>query len=59
MTDIEIANSCEKKNIIDVAKDLGLNEDLIECYGKYKAKVNFSDVMTGKKGKLILVTAMD
>ena len=59
MTDIEIANSCEKKNIIDVAKDLGLNEDLIECYGKYKAKVNFSDVMTGKKGKLILVTAIN
>lgn len=59
MTDIEIANSCKKKNIIDVAKDLGLNEDLIECYGKYKAKVNFSDVMTGKKGKLILVTAIN
>lgn len=59
MTDIEIANSCEKKNIIDVAKDLGLNEDLIECYGKDKAKVNFSDVMTGKKGKLILVTSIN
>lgn len=59
MTDIEIANSCRKKNIIDVAKDLGLNEDLIECYGKDKAKVNFSDVMTGKKGKLILVTSIN
>lgn len=59
MTDIEIANSCKKKNIIDVAKDLGLNEDLIECYGKDKAKVNFFDVMTGKKGKLILVTAIN
>lgn len=59
MTDIEIANSCKKKNIVDVAKELGLNEDVIECYGKDKAKVNFSDVMVGKKGKLILVTSIN
>ena len=59
MTDIEIANSCKKKNIIDVAKKLGLDDKLLETYGKYKAKINFSDIMTRKKGKLILVTSIN
>lgn len=59
MTDIEIANSCKKKSIVEIAKDIGLDESLIEAYGKYKAKVNFSDVMTRKKGKLILVTSIN
>ena len=59
MSDIEIANSCKKKNIVDVAKGLGLDDSMIETYGKYKAKINFADVMTRKKGKLILVTAIN
>ena len=59
MTDIEIASSCKKDNIIDIAKKIGLDEDLIECYGKYKAKVNFFDVNTDKNGKLILVTSIN
>lgn len=59
MKDIEIANQCIKKNITEVAKNLGLDDELIECYGKYKAKIKFNDVMQGKKGKLILVTAIN
>ena len=59
MTDIEIASSCKKDNIIDIAKKIGLDEGLIECYGKYKAKINFFDVNTDKNGKLILVTSIN
>ena len=59
MNDIEIAASCVKKNIKEVAEDLGLSEDQIELYGNYKAKIKFNDIMTGHKGKLILVTAIN
>ena len=59
MNDIEIAASCIKKNIKEVASDLGLFEDQIELYGNYKAKIKFNDIMTGHKGKLILVTAIN
>ena len=59
MTDIEVANSCQKKKIIDVAKELDIDEELLECYGKYKAKINFYDVSTDKNGKLILVTSIN
>ncbi len=59
MTDIEIASSCKKENIIDIAKKIELDEELIECYGKYKAKINFFDVNTDKNGKLILVTSIN
>ncbi len=59
MNDIEIAKACVKRPIIEIASDLGLEEDQIELYGKYKAKINFNDIMTGHKGKLILVTAIN
>ena len=59
MSDIEIAKACVKKPIIEIASDLGLEEDQIELYGKYKAKINYNDIMTGHKGKLILVTAIN
>ena len=59
MSDIEIAKLCKKKNIVDVAKKLGLDEDQIETYGRYKAKIKFNDIMGGKKGKLVLVTAIN
>ena len=59
MNDIEIAKTCVKKNIMDIATDLGLEESQIELYGKYKAKIKFTDVMTNKKGKLILVTSIN
>ena len=61
MTDIQIAQAAKKKNIVEIAKKLGLTEDDIEQYGKFKAKVNL-DVLEKRKdrpnGKLILVTAI-
>ena len=59
MNDIEIAKTCVKKDIREVAQRLGLSEDQIEIYGKYKAKIKFNDVMSGKQGKLVLVTAIN
>ena len=61
MTDIEIARSTKLEKIVDVAKKLGMEEDDIEQYGKYKAKI--ADVVYEKRkiqkgGKLILVTAI-
>lgn len=58
-TDIEIAQECKMKPITEIAKSVGLSEDEIECYGKYKAKVDLSLLNKDKKnGKLILVTAI-
>lgn len=60
MTDIQIAQAAKKKNIVEIAKKIGLTEDDIEQYGKYKAKVNL-DVLqkiNRPNGKLILVTAI-
>lgn len=59
MNDIEITKTCVKKDIREVAKGIGLLEDNIDCYGKYKAKIKFNDIMNGKKGKLVLVTAVN
>lgn len=62
MSDIEIARNTKLDNIVDIAKEIGINEDNLELYGKYKAKIS-SDVyksLTDKKdGKLILVTAIN
>ena len=61
MTDIQIAQAAKKENIVEIAKKLGLTENDIEQYGKFKAKVNL-DVLEKRKdrpnGKLILVTAI-
>ena len=59
MKDIEISNLCLKKNITDVAAKIGLEEDNLELYGKYKAKIKYNDIMQRRKGKLILVTAVN
>ena len=60
MTDIQIAQAAKKENIVEIAKKLGLTEDDIEQYGKYKAKVNLDVLQKTKRhnGKLILVTAI-
>ena len=61
MTDIEIAKSVKLENILDIAKKAGINEEEIEPYGKYKAKISaqISKRLENKKdGKLILVTAI-
>lgn len=62
MTDIEIANSVEAKDIKEISKIIGLSDDALELYGQYKAKVSLESLgeinANRTKGKLILVTAM-
>ncbi len=58
-SDIEIAQEAKLSHIQEIAAKLGLNEDDIEYYGKYKAKVGLEIMERGtKNGKLILVTAI-
>ena len=61
MTDIEIARNTKLDNIVDVAKKVGVEEEDLELYGKYKAKFSselYEKVKDRKNGKLILVTAI-
>lgn len=61
-TDIEIAQSVTLKPIVDIVKQVGLDEDDLELYGKYKAKLSFDKINRVKEdpvGKLILVTAIN
>lgn len=57
-TDIEIAQNCNKKNIIEIAKNINLSSEDIELYGNDKAKIKVNNIKTNNNGKLILVTAM-
>ena len=60
-TDIQIAQEAKIVNILEIAKKVGLTEDDIEQYGKYKAKVNLNVLKRledKKDGKLVLVTAI-
>ncbi|MCT4585740.1 MAG: formate--tetrahydrofolate ligase [Peptostreptococcaceae bacterium] len=59
-TDIEIAQESKMKDIREIAKKIGLDEENIELYGKYKAKVDYNILKTIKpKAKLILTTAIN
>ncbi len=60
MTDIEIADEAEKLPIRDIAAKLGVSEDVIEPYGRLKAKLplNLIDDNKVAKSKLVLVTAI-
>ncbi len=61
LSDIEIAQKAKMQKITDVAAKLGISEDDIELYGKYKAKLSYDlirRVKDKKDGKLILVTAI-
>ena len=62
MTDIEIARSVELEKITKIAEKYGIDEDYLEVYGKYKAKISpefIKKVETKEDGKLILVTAIN
>lgn len=62
MTDIEIAQKAEMKHIREVAAKLGISEDDLDLYGKYKAKLSdelIKKVEGNENGKLILVTAIN
>ncbi|MGE0089156.1 MAG: formate--tetrahydrofolate ligase [Bacteroidales bacterium] len=59
-SDIEIAQAAKIQPIVNIAKKLNINEDDLELYGKYKAKLPLKliDEEKVKKGRLILVTAI-
>ena len=62
LTDVQIAQSAEMKPIKEIANQLGLVEDDLELYGKYKAKISLeaiSKVKDNENGKLVLVTAIN
>ncbi|HCY78572.1 MAG TPA: formate--tetrahydrofolate ligase [Clostridiales bacterium] len=58
--DLEIAQSCRMSPIEDIAGKIGISEQWLECYGKYKAKVDLGYLGDNKNadGKLVLVTAI-
>lgn len=61
-SDIEIARNTQLRPITEIAAKLGIPEDALEHYGKYKAKVSLEkikDIPTNKNAKLILVTAIN
>ncbi|WP_090833586.1 MULTISPECIES: formate--tetrahydrofolate ligase [unclassified Bacillus (in: firmicutes)] len=61
-TDIEIAQDSQMKPIVDIANEMGLNEDDLELYGKYKAKIStegLKKLSQNEMGKIILVTAIN
>lgn len=62
MTDIEIARNAELLNITKIAQKLKIDEEDLETYGKYKAKISekaYEKVKNKENGKLILVTAIN
>ena len=62
LTDIEIAQQAKLKSIREIAESLGVREEELEPYGRYKAKLNealFQRVKDAPDGKLILVTAIN
>ena len=62
LTDVQIAQSAQMKPIKEIASQVGLVEDDLELYGKYKAKISLeaiSKVKDNKDGKHVLVTAIN
>ena len=62
LTDIEIAQSCQKEKIVNIADKLAIPQEDLELYGNYKAKVDLKlmkDLKDKKDGKLVLVTAIN
>ena len=62
LTDVEIAQSAVMEPIQEIAKKVGLKEDDLELYGKYKAKISLeaiNQLQNKEDGKLILVTAIN
>ncbi len=57
-TDIEIARSIKLKHVREIAESIGIREDDLEMYGKYKAKLPLTYINREKFGKLILVSAI-
>ncbi|HYE69742.1 MAG TPA: formate--tetrahydrofolate ligase, partial [Anaerovoracaceae bacterium] len=61
-SDIEIAQESKPRLIQEIADQLSIQDEYLECYGKYKAKIDYNilDKYVNKEnGKLILVTAIN
>ena len=60
-SDIEIAQECKMLPITEIAAKAGIDDEYLEQYGKYKAKIDYKLLKDSKRGngKLILVTAMN
>ena len=62
LTDVQIAQNAKMLPIKEVAAQIGLSEDDLELYGKYKAKITMETIKSldnKENGKLILVTAIN
>ena len=61
LSDLQIAQAAELRPVLDVAADIGIREDELDLYGRYKAKVDLSvldRLADAPDGKLVLVTAI-
>ena len=61
-SDIAIAQESKMKHIVEIAEKIGLAEDDLELYGKYKAKISIealAKIETRVSGKIILVTSIN
>lgn len=61
-TDLQIAQECTMEHINKIGKKIGIDEQYIDCYGKFKGKLNRDfekSIENNKDGKLILVTAVN
>ncbi|CAH2715560.1 Formate--tetrahydrofolate ligase 1 [Neobacillus rhizosphaerae] len=61
-SDIEIAQASTMKHIVEIAMKMGLEEDDLELFGKYKAKISneaLTKLKTNESGKIILVTSIN
>lgn len=61
-TDLQIAQECEMEHIIKIGNKIGIGEEYIDCYGKFKAKLSKDfekSIENNENGKLILVTAVN
>ena len=62
MNDIEIARSVTPKKITEITNKLGISDEYVEQYGKYKAKIYgkyMNELNTKDDGKVVLVTAIN
>lgn len=62
LSDIEIAQGAKMKHIRDIASSIGIDEEQLEYYGKYKAKTSpelWDKVKNTENGRLVLVTAIN
>ena len=62
MEDIEIARNTKLEKIEKIAENIGIDEEYVENYGKYKAKISLNimkDLRNREDGKLVLVTAIN